>query len=69
MGNAKGIDRSKQHRWLRLNGTQHRCIYCNIVKKVSYFEGVNTITYQLADTSISTEYIDCTGKPDNSEFY
>ena len=69
MGNAKGIDRSKQHKWLVLNGTQKRCIHCNIIRNVSYLDGVNNVTYQLADASISTEYIECVGKPDNSEFY
>ena len=69
MGNAIGIDRTKQHKWLRLNGTQKRCIHCNVIRKASNSNGVNTITYLLADASISTEYIECVGKPDNSEFY
>ncbi len=72
MGNNKGntnLNRATQHKWSKLSSSQSRCLYCNIIRTASTTKHVNTTTYQLTDTSIVTEYVECTGKPNNSEFY
>lgn len=62
-------DRSKEHRFEKIGNSQYRCKYCKCIKTKTTKKGVNFDTYQDVYSKIHTEYLECTGKPDLSEFY
>jgi len=66
----RGSDsRTNDHKWIKLNGTQWRCKYCGCIKTLKRVNGENKVSYQDNSSMIHTEYLKCSGKPDNSEFY
>ena len=68
-GRVDGRDPKTLHKWEKINGSQSRCKYCKCIRTLTHHTGVNTLVYQDDRGIIHKEYIECIGKPDNSEFY
>lgn len=62
-------DRTNDHKWNRINNNQSKCKNCGVIKTMKTIDGVFKPVFQTNDTVIHTEYIECEGKPDLSEFY
>jgi hypothetical protein len=67
----RNYDRSNDHKWKILNGTQATCKVCNVLRtKIYSSKSASTkVTYQDNESVIHNEYIPCIDKYDDSEFY